>query len=231
MKRIMKRVFTLLAAVLVLASMSVTAFAAGTVTYDGDAKKFIFEPGSSYSPTDLFTEYKGLMPGDSVKQNITVKNDPSYGVKVKIYVRSLGAHQESVDFLSKLHLKVAKSEKNKMAYMFDATADQTAEMTDWVYLGTLYSGGEVNLLLNLDVPIELGNEYQDAIGYIDWEFKVEELPIDPNDPQAPQTGDNSQIGLWFAVMLGSLFLMIILLVWSKKGNEQIISNTEDISDR
>ena len=45
MKRIMKRVFTLLAAVLVLASMSVTALAAGTVTYDGDAKKFIFESG------------------------------------------------------------------------------------------------------------------------------------------------------------------------------------------
>lgn len=227
MKRIMRKIFILIGTVALMMSISINAFAAGTVTYDGDSKKFIFEPGSSCSPTDLFTEYKGLMPGDSVKQNITVKNDPSYGVKVKIYVRSLGAHQESVDFLSKLHLKVAKSEKNKMAYMFDATADQTAEMTDWVYLGTLYSGGEVNLLLNLDVPIELGNEYQDAIGYIDWEFKVEELPIDPNDPQAPQTGDNSQIGLWFAVMLGSLFLMIILLVWSKKGNEQIISNTEE----
>ena len=46
MKRIMKRVFTLLAAVLVLASMAVPAFAAGTVTYDGDAKKFIYKPGS-----------------------------------------------------------------------------------------------------------------------------------------------------------------------------------------
>ena len=113
MKRIMRKIFILIGTVALMMSISINAFAAGTVTYDGDSKKFIFEPGSSYSPTDLFTEYKGLMPGDSVKQNITVKNDPSYGVKVKIYVRSLGAHQESVDFLSKLHLKVAKSEKNK----------------------------------------------------------------------------------------------------------------------
>lgn len=217
MKRIMKRVFTLLAAVLVLASMSVTAFAAGTVTYDGDAKKFIFEPGSEYSPTDLFTEYKDVMPGDSVRQDITVKNDSSNGVKVKIYVRSYGAHEDSVDFLSKLHLTVAKSENNEMAYMFDAAADQTGGMTDWVYLGTLYSGGEVNLILNLDIPIELGNEYQDAIGYIDWEFKVEELPIDPDDPEPPQTGDNSN--LFFYEMLASVSaIALVILIPKRKKN-------------
>ena len=34
MKRIVKRLFTLLAALAVVASMTVTAFAAGTVTYD-----------------------------------------------------------------------------------------------------------------------------------------------------------------------------------------------------
>ncbi|MBQ7852832.1 MAG: hypothetical protein IJ342_08190 [Muribaculaceae bacterium] len=121
--------------------LSICAYAAGTVTYSADSSKFIFEPGSSHSPTDLFTEYKGLMPGDSVRQDITVKNDSSYGVKVKLYVRSHGAHEDSVDFLSKLHLTVAKSENNEMAYMFDAAADQTGGMTDWVYLGTLYSGG------------------------------------------------------------------------------------------
>ena len=101
------------------------------------------------------------MPGDSITQNITVKNDSSYNVKVKLYVRSLGADEDSADFLSKLHLTVAKSENNEMSYMFDAAADQTAGMTDWICLGTLYSGGEVNLVLNLDIPLDLGDEYQD----------------------------------------------------------------------
>jgi LPXTG-motif cell wall-anchored protein len=148
-----------------------------------------------------------------------VKNDSSNDVKVKLYVRSCGAQEESVDFLSKLRLTVAKSENNEMAYMFDAAADQTGGMTDWVYLGTLYSGGEVNLVLNLDIPIDLGNEYQDSIGYIDWEFKVEELPIDPDDPLPPQTGDNSNIYLY--AMLACLSgIGFILLITKRKKAEQ-----------
>ena len=216
----MKKIISMLISLLVLTAMtcglSISAYAAGTVTYSADSSKFIFEPGSSHSPTDLFTEYKGLMPGDSVRQDITVKNDSSYGVKVKLYVRSHGAHEDSVDFLSKLHLTVAKSENNEMAYMFDAAADQTGGMTDWVYLGTLYSGGEVNLILNLDIPIELGNEYQDAIGYIDWEFKAEELPIDPDDPKPPQTGDNSNLYLYAMLASVSGIALVILIPKRKK---------------
>ena len=216
----MKKVISMLISLLVVTAMtcglSISAYAAGTVTYSADSSKFIFEPGSSHSPTDLFTEYKGLMPGDSVSQDITVKNDSSYDVKVKLYVRSHGAHEDSVDFLSKLHLTVAKSENNEMAYMFDAVADQTGGMTDWVYLGTLYSGGEVNLILNLDIPIELGNEYQDAIGYIDWEFKAEELPIEPDDPKPPQTGDNSNLYLYAMLASVSGIALVILITKRKK---------------
>ena len=216
MKKIISMLISLLVVTAMTCSLSICAYAAGTVTYSADSSKFIFEPGSSHSPTDLFTEYKGLMPGDSVRQDITVKNDSSYGVKVKLYVRSHGAHEDSVDFLSKLHLTVAKSENNEMAYMFDAAADQTGEMTDWVYLGTLYSGGEVNLILNLDIPIELGNEYQDAIGYIDWEFKAEELPIDPDDPKPPQTGDNSNLYLYAMLAIVSGIALVILIPKRKK---------------
>ena len=216
MKKIICMLISLLVVTAMTCGLSISAYAAGTVTYSADSSKFIFEPGSSHSPTDLFTEYKGLMPGDSVRQDITVKNDSSYGVKVKLYVRSHGAHEDSVDFLSKLHLTVAKSENNEMAYMFDAAADQTGGMTDWVYLGTLYSGGEVNLILNLDIPIELGNEYQDAIGYIDWEFKAEELPIDPDDPKPPQTGDNRNLYLYAMLASVSGIALVILIPKRKK---------------
>ena len=216
MKKIISMLISLLVVTAMTCGLSISAYAAGTVTYSADSSKFIFEPGSSHSPTDLFTEYKGLMPGDSVRQDITVKNDSSYGVKVKLYVRSHGAHEDSVDFLSKLHLTVAKSENNEMAYMFDAAADQTGGMTDWVYLGTLYSGGEVNLILNLDIPIELGNEYQDAIGYVDWEFKAEELPIDPDDPKPPQTGDNSNLYLYAMLASVSGIALVILIPKRKK---------------
>ena len=194
--------------------MSLSAYAAGSVTYSAESSKFIFESGTDTAPTDLFTEYKGLMPGDSVKQEITVKNVSSYGIKVQLYIRSKGADTESEEFLSKLHLTVAKSEDNDMVYMFDAAADQTGGMTDWVFLGTLYSGGEVNLVLNLDIPLDLDNKYQDAIGNIDWEFKAEELPIEPDDPKPPQTGDNSIISV--VVVIGSVSALGGLLFIRKR---------------
>lgn len=212
----MKKIKTLLITLILVLSSVMPVFAAdGKVTYDGNAQKFIFEPGSKYSPTDLFPNFKSVMPGDSITQKITVKNDASNKVKVKIYMRSLGAHAESQEFLSKLKLHVAKSEDNEMAYMFDAAASETAQLTEWVCLGTLYSGGEVNLNVVLDVPVELDNEYSQQIGYLDWEFKVEEFPIEEGDPQPPQTGDNANVTLW-VIGICVAAVILIFIFWRKK---------------
>jgi hypothetical protein len=218
----MKKIITLLTVLIITLSSVLPVYAAdGKVTYSGNAGNFVFEPGSDHSLTDLFPNFKDIMPGDTITQKITVKNNADNKVKVKIYMRSLGAHADSVEFLSQLGLKVAKSADNEMAYMFDAAANETAQLTDWVCLGTLYSGGEVNLDVTLDVPVELPNEYQNKIGYLDWEFMIEEFPIEEGDPKPPQTGDNSHMGLWFALMLGSLTMLIILLFWRKKDKEKV----------
>lgn len=217
----MKKIITLFIVCIIALSSVLPVYAAdGKVTYSGNAGNFVFEPGSEHSLSDLFPNFKGVMPGDTLTQKITVKNDADNKVKVKIYIRSLGAHEDSLEFLSQLGLKVAKSEDNEMAYMFDAAANETAQLTDWVYLGMLYSSGEVNLDVTLDIPTSLDNEYQSKIGYLDWEFMIEEFPVEPGDPQAPQTGDNSNMGLWFALMISSLAMLIILLFWRKKDKEQ-----------
>lgn len=218
----MKKCSIFLCVFMLLLSCVTPVFAAdGNVTYSGDAGKFVFAPGSEHSPTDLFPNFKDVMPGDSITQPITVKNDASNKVKVKIYVRSLGAHEDSVEFLSKLHLRVEKSEENTMAYMFDAAASETAQLTEWVCLGTLYSGGEVNLNVILDVPVELDNQYQQQIGYLDWEFMIEEYEIEPTDPEPPKTGDDFQIWIWLGLMIMSLFgLMILILAWKREDKEK-----------
>ena len=216
----MKKIITLFVVLVLALSSVLPVYAAdGKVTYSGNAGNFVFEPGSDHSLTDLFPNFKGVMPGDTLTQKITVKNDADNKVKVKIYIRSLGAHEDSKEFLSQLGLKVKKSSDNDMAYMFDAAANETAQLTDWVYLGTLYSGGEVNLDVTLNVPVELPNEFQNKIGYLDWEFMIEEFPVEEGDPKPPQTGDNSHMGLWFALMISSLAMLIILLVWRKKDKE------------
>lgn len=216
----MRKTVALVVVLLLALSAALPVYAAdGKVTYDGNAQQFIFEPGSEHSPTDLFPNFKGVMPGDRLTQKITVKNDASKEVKVKIYMRSLGAHEDSAEFLSKLALKVQTSEENQMAYMFDAAADETAQLTDWVLLGTLYSGGVVDLDVTLDVPVELGNEFQDTIGYLDWEFMVEELPVEGDDPRPP-TGDDSNLGWYFVLAIASLSMIVILLAWRKKDKKE-----------
>lgn len=218
----MKKILALFFTFLLLLPSTVTVLAAdGKVSYSGNAGNFVFEPGSDHSLTDLFPDFKGVMPGDTLTQKITVKNNADNRVKVKMYVRSLGAHEESVEFLSQLGLKVQKSSHNEMAYMFDAAANETAWLTDWVYLGTLYSGGEVNLDVTLSVPVELHNEFQNKIGYLDWEFMTQEFPVEDTDPKPPQTGDNANRGAWFAVMLCSLTMSMILFVWRKKHKEKV----------
>ena len=217
MRKILRKTICLLAVLVMVMAATATSFAS-SVTYKGQAEKFVFAPGSEYSLTDLFTDFKGVMPGDQLTQQITVRNDASNDVKVKIYMRSLGASDlqspedgiaevsaaESADFLKEMNLTV---KQNGDSILFDAPADETDGLTDWVCLGTFYSGAEVDLTVILDVPITMGNDFQQRIGALDWQFMVEEFPIEKDDPK---TGDNMNFVLPICIMaaagLGAILL-------------------------
>lgn len=208
--KLIRRVFAAALVLLVLFTAAPAAQAADSkVTYKGRAEKFIFEPGTNYSPTDLFPNFKDVMPGDVLTQHIEVKNKASNRVKVRIYMRALGAHPGSEEFLSQMNLTVWNA---RDTVMFDASANRRAQLKDWTYLGTLYSGGETELSVVLEVPVTLDTKYQDAVGYLDWQFMVEELPIEITDPK---TGD--VIFYYVAIMAASAaVLMGILVFWKKK---------------
>ena len=194
-----------------------TAYAAGSVTYDGNANKFIFAPGTKDSPTSLFENFQNVMPGDTLTEQIQIRNDSSNKVKIRVYLRSKGAQENTDDFLSQMELTVKQKDDS---ILFAAPADETAQLTDWVYLGTVYSGGEITLDVTLEVPITMGNDYQNEIGYIDWEFKVEELPVESTDPKPPQTGDTSNLFLYAGLMIFSFAALIILILGKRRKQEE-----------
>lgn len=209
MKKVLGKIFIFAFVICIALCSTVTAFAESTVTYEGDSQKFVFAPGSKNSPTDLFTDIKNVMPGDIVTQKITVNNKISNKIKIKLYIKSLGA-TENEELLSQLKLSV-KQDGNSV--LFDATADETAQLTDWVCLGTFYSGAKINLDVTLSVPIELDTKYQDQLATLDWQFKVEELPIEPDDPQ---TGQSWELDFYIVLACVSVIALLVLAVLRRR---------------
>lgn len=183
----MKKIITILLALMLTFSAVLPVFAdESKVTYQNGAERFVFTPGSDKSPTDLFPDFKDVMPGDTLTQQITVKNTATDADRVRVYLRALGAEEGSEDFLSQLQLQVKASGGNTL---FNAAADEAAQLKDWVYLGTLYPRGEVDLDVTLTVPVTLDSKYQNQIGYLEWEFKVDRINVDI--PDSPITGGDS----------------------------------------
>jgi len=211
MKR-MTRGVIVLAMLFAMTMSTITGTAAeGNVIYSGDAGEFIFAPGSEHSLTDLFPEFKDVMPGDTLTQKIVVKNNAKKSVKISM--RALGAHEDSKDFLSKLNLYV---EKVTDTPLFEAPADQTAQLTEWRQIGVLAAGGEAELMVGLQVPTSLDNNYKKLVGYLDWEFMVEEI-----DEGSTQTGDASKGWLWITgVGISATLIVIILIVRKRRETEK-----------
>ena len=212
MKRSFRTFCALLLTLIVAFSFAGPASAdTSNVIYDGAAREFIFQPGPDYSPTDLFPDFKEAMPGDTLGQKIVVRNDADKNVDVKIYMRALGAHEDSAQFLSQLSLSVASTTNDSL---FQGTAAEKDGLADWVLLGTFKSGEEVELMATLQVPITLDNTYQEAIGYLDWEFKVEEFPI-----ETPDTGDSTNVLPFVGIAAVALIIIIVLLVKRRKDTK------------
>ena len=204
----MKKAIPLILALLLLGC--VTAQAASNVIFVGGAEEFVFMPGSVYTDSDLFENFKGVMPGDVIIQRITVKNTSDK--QVRIYMRADPVEEIHRDFLDKLNLQVScKSE-----YIFDAAASQTGQLTQNTLLGTFKTAGSVELVVTLTVPLDLGNEYMNTMGIVPWTFLIEEVPED----DTPHTGDDFELGTWLlaAGMILAAIAVVLLQMKRQKAN-------------
>ena len=226
MKKTLKTISALALVLVLLLGMSATAFAESKVTYEGGAEKFVFLPGSEYSETDLFENFKGVMPGDVITQEITVQNNYTKAEKVKIYLRAVLHDEEgnplseevakSEDvvsmqaFLSQLTMTVKQGDK----VLFSASPDELGGLKENVLLGTFPGKSYTKLVVELSVPIELGSEYANRVGEVDWVFTAEEVT------KTIQTGDDSDLILWAALMTLSLVTAAGVILPLKRKNKE-----------
>lgn len=231
MKKTMKTIASLVMMLVLLLGIGAPAYALdGNVTYQGGAEKFVFLPGSSYTDTDLFDGFKNVMPGDTLTQTVEVRNRFLGTGSVRIYLRAV-AHDEQEnplssavaasgetvatmsDFLSQLYMEVWQGDK----CIYTGSPDELDGLKNNVLLGTIPRFKSTTLTVKLQVPAELGNEYANRVGEVDWVFTAEEL-----DPQGnPKTGDTSNLTLWIVVMvvcLAAVAVVAFLILKKKKQN-------------
>lgn len=215
MKSFMKRVSSLALLLLLISSLCVGALAAQpTITFQGMEKGFGFAPGSEYTDTDLFSGFKGVMPGDVLTEEIVFTNSAEDCDFVQLYMRAEAHDEQSnplsdtvaetetvatmTEFLSMLSMKVW----NGTELIFDASADQLDGLKDNVLLGTFRTGESARLKVELTVPATLDNRFASRVGEVDWVFHVDcyqesQLTVRKlwSDGNANHTGDSISVNL------------------------------------
>lgn len=178
MKKFFRMTALVLVACLMLASVSVIADTLPIVDFTGSEDEFVFTPES----TDIFTNFKGVMPGDSLTQQVIVRN--SSDMDVNIYMRAEAVDAVDAEFLSYFTLTVLNGDSP----IFDAPANEQDGLAENVLLGELSSGSELTLDILLQASLLLGDEFQNYSGRIIWVFTIDEIPTEtppPSDTPAP----------------------------------------------
>ena len=237
----MKRLMTLLMALVMVMGLATTVFAAdSTITYNGKGKLFEFAPGSVYTETDLFEDFKGVMPGDKRTETVTIKNayksDSCDYIKVSIrgllhdasgnpispkVLEELKADERNEDlteleymhkFLDQLTLTV-KQGTNLVYTGKPSTLEKGFEGGEAVYLGSLKKGESMTLDVTLEVPIEMDNEFADRIGEVDWVLVVSEMEYED-----AKTGDETMI-LPYVILLAAAAAGLAVMFVTKRRKQ------------
>lgn len=212
MKKTFKTTFSLLMVLVLALSLTATAFAqaaqpaAADIVYQGENKLIITPKKSNHTATDLFGNFKGMMPGDTRTETITFKNESNTPRTdyVKLYIVAVPHKADNLPVDS--HITTTGTEEGakptadlaKMAEFlknFSMTVTQgtgpnaktvagTATVTEifggqGYLLGTFKKGEGTTLNVELKMSEDAGNEFAAQEGEVDWRFVAEEYTTTP----------------------------------------------------
>lgn len=169
--RKLKRTAALLSMAAVIFSASSTALAAdATYVFDG--------ADVEVAADDLFgTALKGLMPGDVRTLDITLQNNSGSAQDVYLSAEAKGENPLTGAVEMKLWLN------NALIYWGNVAGEPVeglsgagyADMYGWMTLGRFSSGAGVTLRVEISVPGELGNDYQNIMDHVVWKLRTQTI--------------------------------------------------------
>lgn len=171
----------------------------------------------SESRTDLFASFKNLTPGCARTQKITVKNRASE--EIGLYLRAEAAGQKQMDaatakLVSQLLNQAAQIEitgSSGRLYKGPVSGNLSgsgSSMKEDIYLGTYAAGSSRELTVKLSLDEEMDNVFCDLTGKVRWVFTAKgEDGSSTVSSTVPSTGDTTDVGMWMALLGGSVILM------------------------
>lgn len=172
-----------------------------TICYDGLKKEIVFFNANG---TDLFKNFKELMPGDKKEQDILLELD-NINKKTKILLKN--------NFNNNSYLNLFKI----IIYIDNIRVEPK---NDYIEIGQYEDDKKINIKVILDIPNDLSTEINDNIN-IDWEFLVQE---DENEIfEVPKTYDNTNINIWIILCIISFIISCISLICIKNINKKRVA--------
>lgn len=255
MKVRFSRAAALILSLLLVLGASSAAFAEDTdnlgVDYKGMGSSPVFVYDATYTAGyGNLWNFTGCMPGDTLSRHVSIENTCSNSIAVFLhaepYSEKVGDKTVSAsdveaawDFLEKLSFKVTNDADGGTVYEgkgSDVFTTDTSSVSDngsapyFITLGQLSSGAKVNLTVALEIPLTLGDVYQDAEGLIKWTIAVyeiqptprptpyETIPLGPpitidEIPLGPYTGDSTDNTVLIAVCAAAVGAALFLTVF------------------
>lgn len=193
-------IVTLLASFIFTSSLSVAADIP-EIVYHGQQHHFSMT-GTDHS--DLFTNFKNMMPGDSVAQEINIRTK-GLTRETSILLRAECADEDK-KVLEQLRFHVEQDGK-KIAdsYLIQSPA----------LIGTFRSDSRYKLKVILEIPESMSNDIANKNYHIKWTFIAQE-DGEVIAEETVKTGDSSSPFLYVGVFLLSFFVLISVYIFRRK---------------
>ena len=172
-----------------------TMFAAASddnpeVVYDHLQRRFEFrntEPCTLGSEErqypDLFEDFKGMMPGDSITQTVTVGAVNLSGGYAYISLRTEYDNGDLTDSEREAYQKLISSPYVTLTVVCDGQVLDRGTLEEGVVLGTFHNGDSVEVEITLSIDIRAGNELAGLQAGIGWVFRTDYYDL--SDPVYP----------------------------------------------
>lgn len=193
---------TALLASALLATPALAAPGAPSISYNAQTNTLTVDDGTG--STDLFTNFKGVVPGDAITQDVAIElTNVEHPTRLYLRADTAGTDPATVAALSEgVTLSVAFDDANGLVaeLQSDAPAEVFAEDAN-VLIAEVTEPTTTTMHLTLSVDTSVGNEIADMRAEIPWVVTVEEeddavTPPDDGDdetlaPQPPTDDDQT----------------------------------------